>query len=401
MSGSNIKDKQAPLSGLKVVDLTQAWSGPICTMILGDMGAEVVKLEKPGGRGSRAVADQQEKADAGGAFLQRNKKSITLNTRSEKGKELLRRLILWGDILVENFRPGVMKQMGFDYPVVREINPRMIMVSISGYGQNGPYAPRAAWDTVGQAMGGLMSLIGPANSPPMSAGGSTADMTAGIFGALGTLLALQARQSTGLGQHVESTLTESIAFLISGALTTVSAGKAGETGIMNTRRLRPVGTFQTKDKRYICLRAHEDNHWPIMANIIGRPDLAMTPGYRTVAERLEHGEELYHLMESWVRSHSIDEVESIVDKAGLPYGRVQTIPEVLKDPQFKARSMFKDLDFFGKKLVQFAPYPLLSDTPGSIRTPSPRLGQHNEEVYCGFLGLSPEELVSLNREGAI
>ncbi|MFC1532107.1 CaiB/BaiF CoA transferase family protein [Thermodesulfobacteriota bacterium] len=398
MSESQSNGNPGPLSGIKVVDLTRYVSGPACTMILSDMGAETIKVEPPG-KGEQARSTPPLVDDISGYFptLNRNKKSITLNLRTDKGKEIFRRLILWGDVLVENYRPGVMQQIGFDYPVIREINPRMIMVSISAYGQTGPYVGRVGFDTVAQAMGGLMSMTGPANSPPMSAGGPFADLPAGIFGVVGTLLALYNRQSSGLGQHVESTLMESVVFMLTPDLLNYTRGRIYERGAKRW----PGGTYQAKDGHYIVIFAHDDNHWPLMADILGRQDLANAPGYRNRAERNDRGEELSGLIEAWVRTHAINEVEAALDEAGIPFGRVQTFAEVLKDPNLKARGMFKEVDHYGEVLPLFGPYPLLSDTPGAIRTPCPRLGQHNDEIYPNLLGLSEKEMETLKSDGVI
>ena len=398
MSESQTNGNLGSLNGIKVVDLTRYAAGPTCTMILADMGAETIKVEEPG-MGDAMRTNPPIVDDIGGSFpyFNRNKKSITLNLRKDKGKDMLRRLIQWGDVLVENYRPGFMQRVGFDYPAVREINPRIIMVSISAYGQTGPYARRPGFDTVGQAMGGIMSMTGLVDNPPLSAGAPIADLTAGVFGALGTLLALYNRQSTGLGQHVESTLMESIVFMMGLSLTSFVRGQVFQKGV----RRAPAGTFQAKDGPYIVIMAQDDNHWPLMAGIIGRQDLATAPGYRNRAERAERAQELVDLMEAWVCSHTSDEVEAAMDEAGIPFGKVQTLEEVLKDPNLKFRGMFKEMDHYGEVLPLFGPYPILSDTPGSIRTPCPRVGQHNEEIYCGLLGLSQEELVTLKSEGVI
>ena len=241
MSESNIKGNVGPLRGVKVVDLTRALAGPICTMILADMGAETIKVEEPP-KGDGGRIDQMTGSDIPQPFI-RNKKSVTLNLRADEAKEILRRLIQWGDVLVENYRPGFMKRIGFDYPALQEINPRIIMTSISGYGQTGPYAQRAAFEPVGQAMGGLMSVTGLADLPPMDAGAAVADISTGVFGALGTLLALYHQKSTGRGQHVDASLVESIVFLMGLNLSLYNAGQALEKGglFSPTRTPRVVG----------------------------------------------------------------------------------------------------------------------------------------------------------------
>lgn len=400
MNELNIKGNPGSLSEIKVVDLSRALAGPICTMILADMGAEIIKVEAPP-MGNEGGADQPSVSAEPQPF-NRNKKSVTLNLQTGKAKEILHRLIQWGDVLVENYRPGFMKRIGFDYPAVRKINPRMIMTSISGYGQTGPYAQRAAFEPVGQAMGGLMSVTGPADMPPMDAGAAVADIGTGVFGALGTLLALYHQKSTGLGQHVDASLVESIVFLMGLNLSLYNIGQdPGKGGLFSPTRTPGGGIFQTKDGAYIIIMAQSDQHWPIIARIIGREDLATAPGYKIRAQRAKHGVEINNLMEAWVRSHTIDEVEAIVDKVGIPFGRVQTLEDLLRDPHLKARRRFQNFEFQGKMLPMIAPYPVLSDTPGSVRTLWPTIGQHNEEIYHNLLGFSLEELDAFKREGVI
>jgi len=400
MSESNVKGSTGPLSGVKVVDLTRALAGPICTMILADMGAETIKVEEPpGNEGGRAG---QPPVNAEPQPNNRNKKSITLNLREDKAKEILSRLIQWGDVLVENYRPGFMKRIGFDYPAVREINPRMVMTSLSGYGQTGPYAQRAAFEPVGQAMGGLMAVTGPADMPPMDAGAAVADISTGVFGALGTVLALYHQKSTGQGQHVDASLVESIVFLMGLNLSLYNIGQdPGKGGLFSPTRTPGGGSFQTKDGIYIIIMAQSDQNWPLIARIIGREDLAADPDYKIRRDRSKHGVEINSMMEAWVCSHTIDEVESIMDKAGIPFGRVQTLEDLLKDPHLKARGRFQDFEFQGKTLPMIAPYPVLSDTPGSVRTLWPAIGQHNEEIYHDLLGFSLEELAAFKSEGVI
>ncbi len=387
-----------PLRGIKVVDLSRYGSGPICTMILADMGAECIKVEETG-IGDPARRSPPLRDDISGYFpyYNRNKKSVTLNLRAEKGKEILHRFIHWGDVLVENYPPGVMKRLGFNYETVHKINPRMIMFSASAFGQTGPYAHRAGFDHIGQAMGGLMSMTRQPGGPPLTAGAPIADNTAGLFGTIGILIALYSRQFTGLGQYVEATLTESIVAHMGLSLISTARGKTTE--IQGKRGL--VGAFQTKEDIWVEVLAHDDSHWPIMAGVMGRPELAKAPGYRNRAERVEHYEELYTMLETWVKGHTIKEVETILDKAGIPFGRIQTVEDVRNDPGIKARGTIKELNNYGEVLPLFGPYPILSDTPGSIRTPCPRLGAHNEEVYCGLFGFSKEELANLKREGVI
>ena len=395
MDEKNTESNSGPLSDIKIVDLTRALAGPVCTMILGDMGAEVIRIDQPSASGRILPPCQPNPYN-------RNKKSVTLNMRAEKAKGIFNRLIQWGDVLVENYRPSVMKQMGFNYDAVHKINPGMVMTSISGYGQTGPYANRAAFDSVGQAVGGLMGVTSNSDGSPTDAGAAVCDISAGIFGALGTVLALYSRKSTGLGQHVDSSLVESVVFLMGYNLSLFLNGQISETdGLFGPRRTPGAGCFQAKDGDYIVIMAQTDQHWPVLAGIMGRDDLATATGYKTRREREKNGEEIQEIITAWVRTKNREEVEAIIDKAGIPFGRVQNTKDLLNDPHLKARERFIDLDFNGKVFPVVAPYPILSDTPGSIRIDWQKPGEHNEEIYHNILGYSYDELEALKNEGVI
>ncbi len=396
MGESQISANLGPLTGIKVVDLTRYLAGPVCTRILGDMGAEIIKIEDPR-EGDHARTSPPAVSDIGGYFpaQNRNKKGITLNLLTDKGKDIFRRFIVWGDVLAENFRPGFMKRIGFDYPAVQKINPRMVMVSLSAFGQTGPKAQRAGFDMVGQAEGGTLKSAGP-GEPPQRLGGAGADPSTGVFGALGVSMALYNRWITGHGQHIDVNLMETMAFFSSGGMVSFARGQDAEE-----IQAEPKGIFKTKDGRYIIIYAQDDHHWPLMAGIIGRPELAHAPGYRTRPERNARADELVALMSAWVALHTIDEVEEAVGAAALPYGKVQTPADFLKDPHLNARGMIQEVDHYGEVLPLYSPYPKLSDTPGAIRMPCPHLGQHNEEIYGGLLGFSKKELAVLKSEGVI
>ncbi len=387
-----------PLGRVKIIDLTRAIAGPSCTMLLADMGAEVIKVEEPGrGDFSRYFAPIDGDIGEGFAVINRNKKSITLNLLNDKGKEILRKLLQQADVLTENYRPGFMQDIGFDYPAVREINPRIIMVSISAFGQTGPYAQRPGDDPVGQAMGGAMRSTSGPDGIPQTLGVALASQGASLFGAFGTLLALYNRELTGLGQYIDVSLMESVVHFMGRSLLSFAHGQ-------NTGEWRPRGptsSFRTKDSRYIVIEANPDNQWPIMAGILGQPEKATAAGYRTMAERTRHGREIRQAIEAWAGSKTIDEIETILKESNLSFGRVQTLADLLEDPGLKARGLIKEVNYNGETLPLFGPYPMLSDTPGSIRMSSPHLGQHNKEIYGQLLGLSTAELAVLKREGVI
>jgi formyl-CoA transferase len=396
----NSEGTNGPLKGVKVVDLTRALAGPTCTMILADMGAETIKIEQPKREMDPVMSESAPPPHP--HYPDRNKKNITLDIRKEKGKEIFTRLVQWADVVVENFRPGYMARVGFDFPALQKINPRLILTSISGYGQTGPYAQRAAFDTVGQAIGGLMSATGPADLPPTDAGAAVSDISAGIFGALGTLLALYHQKGTGVGQHVDVSLVESIVFLMGLNLQLKNMGNPPEKGtLFSPKRTPGAGRFLTRDNLNIIIMAQSDQHWPIMARLLGREDLATDPDYIFRDRRAKHGNEIQELMVNWVSQYTINEVEAILERAGLPFGRVQSVDDLLEDPHLQARNRFFDYDFLGKTFKMIAPYPVLSETPGSVRNLWPTTAEHNEEIYSQLLKIPPETLETLKAEGVI
>jgi formyl-CoA transferase len=245
-------------------------------------------------------------------------------------------------------------------------------------------------------MGGIMSMTGPPDDPPMLAGAPIADMSCGVFGALGAVLALYRRKSTGLGQHVESTLMDSIAFMMGFNIAKYAVGQANIKGGLLTPG---SGTFRTKDGHYIVIMGALAQHFPLFAHFIGRDDLATAPGYQNRLERMDHAEEINDAIQDWMGTQTITVVETAMEKLGIPFGRVQTIEELLKDPHLIARNRVAEVEVDGQKKTILGPYPTLSDTPGTFRTPYPKLGEHNEEVYGSLLGFSKNELATLKNEG--
>jgi crotonobetainyl-CoA:carnitine CoA-transferase CaiB-like acyl-CoA transferase len=387
------------LKGIKVVDLTRFIAGPVCTQILADMGAETIKIESKAGDSSRYNTPLM--GDVGGYFpgFNRNKKSVTLNLKDEKGKQLLRRFIEWGDVLVENFSAGTMEKLGFPYPIVKEINPGMIMVSITGFGQTGPLAHRPAFDIVGQALSGMMGITGFKDRPPVYTASPIADYIAGYFSTIGTLLALYHRKATGEGQYVDASLAEGLLVTMTSIILQQARGITRKRGI---HHIGPIGTFQTADGAYVLIMAQDDRHWPRMAGVLGNPELASDPRYRSRAARSRHVDELNSLVEQWVRARPVAEVDRVLDAEGIPFSVVKTVEEVLEDPHYRFREMLVDVEHYDNEVIPLvAPYPKLSLTPGTIRTVCPRLGEHNEIVYGDILGISKEELLKLEKEGVV
>ncbi len=392
-----------PLVGVKVLDLTHFQAGPICTMMLGDMGADVIKVEEP--RAGDHGRDNDPSIDGLSAFFaayNRNKKSATLNLKTEKGKALMSRLVQWADVLVENYRPGVMARLGFGYDDVSKLNPGIIMVSSSGFGQTGPYAQRAGFDTVAQAMSGLMSVTGFEDRPPVRVGPAVADSTAGFFGVIGTILALYHKQRTGEGQFVDISLLEGqLALMGYNFLREYLGVKVKRAGSQSTS-VSPAAAYPTSDGKYVYIFAQDSSHFPRLCRLMGQPELADDPRFNSRPGRTKNRDEINDLVGRWSRTLTADALEAVLSEAGLAYGRVNDVEDVMQDPQVQAREMLVEVEHHGKgTLPLVGVLPKLSKTPGSIRMPSPLLGQHNEEVYRGILDVPREEFAMLKAEGVI
>ncbi len=397
------------LGDLRVLEVAHAWAGPFVGMCFADMGAEVIKIEKPG------VGDLQRSPIAHGPcakdenlvflFFNRNKKGITLNLGLKKGQEIFKEMVPKADIVVENFVPGTMDRWGLGYEVLNEINPKIIMVSVSGFGQSGPYREHAAFDLVAQAMSGMMTVTGHPGQPPVRSGTAISDYLGGLFGFSGALVALHWREKTGQGQWVDSSLMDSTVLTLGDRIVRYAhfgypelISQVGNRYPMMGR----AGCYATRDG-YLTFRAASQGGAAKLAKIVGREDLIKgdedTNSLKTW-ELLEG--EMGHTLEAFLKDKTTEEAFEILDKAGIACAPVQSLDEVIEDPQFKHREMLVDVEHptIGKmKMVGVVPK--LSRTPGRVETPGPLLGQHNEEVYSNLLGYSKEEISRLRGEKVV
>ncbi len=381
------------LDGIRVVDLTRYLSGPLCTQNLGDMGAEVIKVEPLTGDPARYNAPVVQDRSGYFPLLNRNKKSLALNMATQEGREVMRRLVLWGDVLVENFRPGVMARLGFDNEHIKSINPRMIVVAVSGFGQTGPYSQRAGFDFVVQAMVGGMSLTGDPDGPPVLAGGVLMDTIGGLYATIGALAALQGRQRTNEGQVVDASLYEGGLITVANSIATFARGMTPQRGVLT---VAPAGTFRSSDGIYIFISAHDDGHFPLVASLVGRPEMANDPEYKTKAARGRHVEELNRLLGEWASAHTIGEIEATLNEGGVPFGRVQSIEDVVNCPHLEDRQSIVKVDHGAEKgLPMLAPHPRLSGTPSAIYSIAPHLGEHTDQVCHEILGFSKDEIAQM------
>ena len=400
------KAYSGPLAGLRVLDIGTNIAGPFGATILGEFGAEVIKVEVPGvgdpGRGYGPFCDETSLT---WLLLARNKKSITLNLREKKGQEILIRLVAVSDLVIENFRPGTLEKWNLGYETLKEANPRVILNRVSGFGQDGPYKERAAYDRVAIGMGGLTYVTGHPDRPPVRAGINIADQTAAMFSALGAMIALYHRDVHGSdrGQWIDVGLTESIIRLLEGIIP-----EYDKLGVIRERdgnqnvTIAPADNFVTKDGKWMVFVVTSDGLFRRFAETIGRPDLADDPRFQTNKVRVTNRDALHAIIGDWFGQKTASEIREILEPRGLPFGMVYNAQDILEDPHNKARRNFVEIEDpdIGTVKVQNV-IPRLSETPGRILSGAPKLGEHNAEVYGGLLGLSEEEMELLKTEGII
>ncbi len=390
------------LDGIKVIELGQLIAGPFCGQLLGDMGADVIKIEPPGaGDPMRSWGHGEHKV--WWEVIGRNKRSVTANLRVAEGQALVRRLLAEADIMIENFKPGTVEKWGLGPADLHAINPRLIVVRMSGYGQTGPYAGRAGYGGIGEAMGGLRAIVGEPDRPPARTGISIGDTLAATYGCMGALAALHARQASGKGQVVDSALYE--------AVLQVMESVVPEYDLMGLVRPRsgsvlpgiaPSNVYSCSDGEYM-IGGNGDTIFARLCAAMGQPELARDPRFATHIARGERQGELDDLINQWTRTLTIAQLEALMIEHSVPAGRVYTGAEMLADPHFAARGALAEVAHpqHGSLKMQ-APMPKLSATPSSIRRRAPLFpGEHNAEVYGELLGLSDNELADLALQGVI
>ena len=391
------------LEGVKVLDLTQIMAGPYCTMMLADMGADVVKVEKPnGGDDTRRMGPPFIEGESA-AFLgiNRNKRSIVIDLRSDAGRELAQRMARGSDILVQNFRPGALERMGLGYEQVREINPALVYCTISGFGATGPYARRGGFDLVTQGMSGLMSVTGHSGGPPAKVGVPICDLNAGMFGAIGILTAYINRLRAGQGQHVDTSLLEGgIAYTFWESAMYFATGDIPEPKGSAHRLTAPYQAFETSD-RYVNIGAANQANWERLCVAIGRDELVTDPRFVEPRDRMNNVDELVSTLEGTFAQHTSDHWLEILEAANVPAGPINDLAQVYDDPQVRAREMMVEIDHPVAGRVKNIGIPIkLSETPGRFQRPAPTLGQHTDEVLTE-LGCSDDEIDKLRTGGAV
>ena len=396
-------ERKLPLQGIRVIDFSQILAGPFCTMLLADMGADVVKVEKPnGGDDTRRYGPPFiEGESAAFLTLNRNKRSIVLDLKSEQGLGVVRRMLADADVMLHNFRPGVVERMGLGYADVSALNPAIVYCAVSGFGTTGPYSQRAGFDLVAQGMSGLMSINGFPDSPPAKVGVPIADLNTGMFCAYGVLTAYINRLATGKGQHVDASLLESgMAYTLYESATYFATGEvAGPLGSAH-RMIAPYQAFATQDG-YINIGAANQNNWERMCRAVGRADLLDDARFASNPERMVNIQSLTPIMEETFRTQTTAHWVEILERAGVPCGPIYNIEQVYADPHVRSRDMAVELQHpkaGGIRNIGVAVK--LSDTPGSVRTPAPLLGQHTDEALAEF-GYADAEIAALRQSGAL
>jgi len=394
---------ELPLDGTKIVDLTAAMSGPYCTQLLADFGADVLKIEPPDtGDMLRDFGPPFVKGESYYFLLNnRNKRSMTLNLQTEKGREIFLKLAASADIVIENFRPGVKRKLKIDYDDLKEENPRLIYASISGFGQTGPYENRAGFDPIAQGMSGLSSITGWKHTGPVRVGVAIGDSLGGIFATYGILLALIEREKSGKGQRVETSLLEGLVALLGfQAAKYFGTNERPEPQGNDHAMMSPYGTFKTKDG-YMNIAAGNQAMWERLAKALGLEHLVQDKRFLTVADRVANRPELTKLLEEKLVEKTSKEWEAIFDKVGVANGPILYIDEVFQDPQVLHQKMLLEMDHPTVGKIKTLGFPAkLSRTPGQLELPPPLKGQHTEEVLKE-LGYSFQEVETMRKEGVI
>lgn len=391
------------LENVVVLDLTRVLAGPYASMMFADFGANVIKIETPkGGDDSRAFGPFVGKESAYFMSLNRNKRSMTLNLKEDKAKEIFKEMVKKADVVLENYRPGTMEKLGLGYDVLKEINPKIIYTACSGFGHTGPYSTKPAYDVIVQGMGGIMGITGQEGGEPTRVGASVGDVTAGLFAVIGTLTALYTREVAGIGQKVDVAMLDCQVAILENAIARYATSGVSPQPIGNRHpSITPFEAFKAKDG-YIIIAVGNDRLWSDFCNLIGRPEMIQDERFVTNPKRTENQKAVKAILDTVFPDKTVDEWIEALDKAGIPCGPINSIEQVVNNEQVRARDMIVETDHPVAGKIKMAGIPIkLSETPGAVERPAPLLGQHTEEILSEILGISSEEVAQLKTQNVL
>jgi formyl-CoA transferase len=401
----HVEGATGPLAGVRVLDISTMIAAPFGAALLADFGAQVIKVELPGqGDSLRSVAPMFADRSLYWSVLGRNKCSVTLDLRVPRGRELFLELVKRSDAIMENFRPGTLERWDLGYDTLRATNPDIVLVRVSGYGQDGPYRDKAGFGTPAAAMGGLTYITGFPDRPPITVPIALADYLAGLFGALGATTALLERTRNGRGgQWVDVSLYESVFRLLEAVVPAYGKnGRVRERMGNRTGQSSPIGSYRTADDRYMVLSVSTERVWLRMIEAMGHPEWAADPRFASNPQRTAHADDVDAAVAGWFAEHTAAEAQRILDDAGVPVSPIYSIADIFSDPQYRARG-----DIIEPADPEIGPVPMpgilprFSRTPGQVRWVGPRLGEHNDQIYGELLGLDDAERARLHGDGII
>ncbi len=392
--------QERPLEGLRVVEMGQLLAGPFAGTVMGYFGAEVIKVEPPTGDPIRQWREVRDGMSLWYHSLARNKKSVTLDLKTDRGRELAFELLSKADVVVENFRPGAMESWGLGPDAVKAVNPGIIYARISGYGQTGPFSEKPGYASVTEGYGGFRYINGEPGKAPVRPNISLGDTVAAIHAALGVLLAVIQRHKTGLGQVVDVALYEAVFNLLEGIVPEYDgAGVVREPSGTTITGIVPTNTYLCGDGKYVVIGGNGDSIFKRLMREAGREDMADDPELAQNPGRVIHQERIDQALSDWCSAHTSVEIIQRLEDARVPVGPIYSVEDMMTDPHYNARGMFESVDVNGAPLKIPAIAPKLSETPGRTDWPGAQIGEHNQEILGGLLGLSPEQLAELEQQG--
>ena len=397
------REQTGPLHGCHVLELSSVVAGPFCGRLFADFGAEVIKVEPKEGDGVRSVGKHYHGKSLNAASILRNKSLVAIDLRTREGQDIIRRMVPKFDVVIENFRPGALEKWGLGYDALSQINPGLIMVRISGYGQSGPYSQRPGYGVIAEAMSGLRHITGDPDRPPARVGVQLTDYITGLYAAFGAMMALYHRTQTGVGQYVDAALYEcAFSFMEPYVPAFDKLGMVANRTGPALADSAPNNLYPTRDGRYVHISGMHEAVFKRLVGAMGCPELVSDPRFSTLIERNKHATAIDEIVKRWTLKHTADELENKLNVAEVPASRIYTIADVFKDPHYRARNMLVEApdDDLGT-ITLAAPVPRLSRTPGRIVKAGGRIGQHTRAVLVELAGMSSDELDKLERAGVI